>query len=388
MEPQQIVFVRGTGRCGSKTLAAQLGLHPAIARVPANQCLPEELIDWSHYHVRRSCSGTTDESLAAACRAYFEAWARTLAAKSGILLHKSTANVHRLASLLEYWPDAKIIYLVRHPLGVVAAHVAVDIFEYRGAYGYEATVTNSLLRWYNDVQAYLRSPVFGHPRVLQVRFEEMVTRTDRFFERIYRFLDIDDTLRHALPGPEEYEKEFVLNPRERRWIIDGTRDVVRRLGYNPDDWDMEVPAGLAHLADRYPQRRLGSLPPALDGVELVNLAAARAAAEGYRRIGLLGAGYLGHLVAPYLNRGARDRGQPMPAEIVCFFDENPVLVGNDLEGLPICRPEQAHQMRVGAVIPVTMVHQAKLIDRWNRLTGGDPPILPLWEAELIETARV
>ena len=51
-DARPIIFVRGTGRCGSKTLAHQLGLHPSIAKVPVNQCLPEDLIDWTDSHVR------------------------------------------------------------------------------------------------------------------------------------------------------------------------------------------------------------------------------------------------------------------------------------------------------------------------------------------------
>ena len=374
---QPIVFVRGTGRCGSKTLANLLGEHPALARIP-NQCLPEELIDWCEHHLRARTAGVTDEAVAAACGAFLEAYGRCVATRPGMLLHKSTANVHRLAAVLEYWPEAKIVYIVRHPLGVVPALVACDLFQFKGMYGYDATVTSSLLRWYNDVRAYIRSAAFGHPRLLQVHFEDMIGEPDRFFERVYRFIGIDDTVRHRLSGRESYDDDFALSRRDREWIIDSTAEIVARLGYDAAAWSREVPAELADRVDAYPDRRLEAPPPpALDGVELVRLALTEARALGYERVGLFGAGYLSHLICPYL--------VDMPAEIVALFDEHPMLVGGQLAGIPIHRPEQARELGVQVVIPITMVHQAKLLERWNLLTGGEIPIRPLWETRCAAT---
>ncbi len=372
--PPSVIFVRGTGRCGSKTLVNCMTEHPALARVP-NQCLPEELLDWSDEHLRRRCPGVTDRSIDAGCRAYFEAWARELAdparGRGANLLHKSTANVHRLADLLRIWPDARIVYIVRHPLGVVPAHVAVDLFEYQGAYGYDATVASSALRWYNDVIAYRRSVLFGHPRVIQVRFEDMLADPGEFFAGIYRSLGIDDSPRHVLPGPEEYDERFVLSQRERRWLIDATRGLVADLGYDPDAFSDRVPAGQAGRVERYPQRRLRAAPPTLDGAELLRLAVAGPAAAGARRVGLFGAGYLARLSAPHL------RG--LAAEVVAVFDDHPAYAGGTLAGagLPIRRPREAAALAIDTVIPVTLVHQGSMIERWR--AASPVPILPLWD---------
>ncbi len=380
MQSPPIVFVRGTGRCGSKTLANQLGLHPAINKVPANQCLPEDLIDWTEGYLRPRCPKLTDDAVAAGCRAYFETLCRTLTNEPGILLHKSTMNAHRLTTLLDYWPQAKIIYIVRHPLGVVPAYISVDIVHYKGVYGYHATVTNSLLRWANDVLAYLRSPVFGHPRVLQVRFEDMISDTDQFFERIYRFLAVDDTFRHVLPGPVEYDDEFVLNREERQWIIDSTTDIVRRLGYRSDEYTAHVLDGRTGDGTAHPDRRLGAKPPALDGVELVRLALTEAAQHGVERVGLFGVGYLSHLICPYLD--------DMPARIVCLLDENPSLVGATLAGVPIHHPQHAAELGLHAVVPVSLVHQTALIKRWQRFFDRRIPIVPLWEEQCSKAVHV
>ena len=380
MQSPAIVFVRGTGRCGSKTLANQLGLHPAIAKVPANQCLPEDLIDWSDDYLRPRCPKLTEDAVATSCQAYFEACCRSLVDEPGMMLHKSTANAHRLATLLDYWPDAKIIYIVRHPLSVVPAYISVDIAHYKGSYGYDATVANSLLRWANDVLTYLRSPAFGHPRVLQVRFEDMINNTDRFFARIYRFLGVDETFRHTLPGPVEYDDEFVLNADERQWIMESAADIVRRLGYHPDEYAAQLSDEFTGYVAAHPGRRLTSKPPALDGVELVRRALAEAAKQGWKRVGLFGAGYLSRLIGPYLDN--------LPAKIVCLLDENPARVGSSLAGLPIYHPQAAGELHLDAIIPLTLVHQRNLIERWQSLYDKRIPIVPLWQEQSREPVYV
>jgi hypothetical protein len=47
-----LVFLRGTGRCGTKSLINQLGRHPDLGQVPVNEVLPEELIDWTETRIR------------------------------------------------------------------------------------------------------------------------------------------------------------------------------------------------------------------------------------------------------------------------------------------------------------------------------------------------
>lgn len=380
MQEEQIFFVRGTGRCGSKTLANQLGKHPEIAKVPANQCLPEDLIDWSGYHLQPRCPFATKEAIIAACRAYFEAYCKNMVNEPGIILHKSTMNVHRLGTLLEYWPNAKMVYIVRHPLGVIPAYISVDIVHYGDMYGYDATVANSLLRWYNDVAAYLRSPIYNHPNVLQVYYEDMIDNTDQFFESIYQFLGVDDSFRNTLPGPVDYDDEFVLDQSERQWIIDSTQDILQNLGYDPEKFLSQVPSEIASRTTLHTDRRLSSCPPALDGVELVRLAVKQAAQMGYKRIGLFGAGYLSHLICPHLN--------DLSSEIVCLLDESPLLVGQSVGNFKVYKPEQAQELGIEVVIPTTLVHQRPMIDKWNRTIGEAVPILPLWDEQPAEAVCV
>ena len=380
MLTEKVVFVRGTGRCGSKNLVTHLGQHPELAHVPVKQIMPEELIDWSRERLQTSDRRITDKAVAAACRAYFSAYGRALAGRDGILLQKSTRNAHHLSTLLEYWPEARIIYLVRHPLGVVEALINAAIHDsehnYGPDYGYQAGVVDSLMQWHTELSEYLRSSAFGHPRLLQVHFEELVGDPRGTVAGICRFVGIRDAALPPYGGPEVYDDPFVLNEAERRWVIESTRDIVERLGYTAGDWSAAVPLESEPFLELHPQRRLRSVPPALDVVELTRMALTEAANLGYRRVGLFGAGYFAHRVCPHLN--------DPPVEVACVFDENPALAHSKIGAFPVRRPDAASEVGVEAVIPTTFVHQDKLVRRWRQLYGDDIPILRLWNEQSAE----
>lgn len=379
MAHEPIVFVRGTGRCGTITLINQLGRHPELAQVPVNEMLPEELLEWSRHRLQAQDERITDDVIAAACRAYFSAYARALAGPSGVLVQKSTMHAHQLDDLLALWPEAKLIYLVRHPLGVVQSLINADIEFFRGHDGHEATVANSMLRWYNDVAAYLRSTAYGHPRVLQVRFEDLIRATQPTLVRIHRFIGVKPRPESLATPADGYQRRFVLSAVERGWILRETADIVGRLGYEPGDWSADVPARDQALTTLYPERRLRAAPPALDGVELARRALRTAAESGARRVAWLGAGYFSRLLAPHL-------GTP-PVEVVAFLDDDPALQHAHLGGVPIRRPEDALRLGVEAVIPLTLVHQVRLIRRWQSLWGGRIPVLPLWNEPGVDEVR-
>ncbi|MHC4775864.1 MAG: sulfotransferase family protein [Planctomycetota bacterium] len=378
----QFVFIRGTGRCGSTMLLRQLGSHPRLVPIALDEILPEDLVDFGRRRPAAWCPEVDETVLAEATRHYVAAFFRALTGRDGIYVHKGTMRAHHLDTLLDYFPGAKLLYLVRHPLGVVESLINADLHLFKGRFGYRATVANSLLRWYNDIAAYLRSRACGAPGALQVHFEALVRRPDETLAAIHRFLGVEPAPWQDLTRPDRYDPRFVLNGTERRWILKTTTDVVERLGYDPAEWSDEVPAAHAKLKGEHPDRRLGAVPPALDGADLVRLALAEASKRGYDRVGLFGGGYLAHLVCPRL-------GDP-PADVAGIFDDDPQLVGREIGGYMVHRPEDAPGLGVEAVVPLTLVHQAKLAERWRRLLGDRIPVLPLWHEQepALTAARV
>ncbi len=372
MSDQRVVFIRGTGRCGSKNLVSHLGQHPGLAHIPVNQVLPEELIDWSVERLQASDHRIGDQAIADACRAYFAAYGRAMAGDDGILLQKSTRNAHHLSTLLEYWPEAKIVYLVRHPFGVVEAFIngaAHDRSDGPADYGYSAGVADSLLQWYTEIREYLESPAYGHPRLMQVQFERLIADPVGTVSQVLDFLALDQIELPPYGGPELYDDAFVLNEQERTWILQETTEVLARLGYDPSQWNAGVPNESVQLLDNWPECRLRGRPASLDVAELAVNAIEQAADLDYQRIGLFGAGYL--------TRRACGRLVDQPSQPVCIFDEDPTLHGMKISGYPVCSPQRAAELGVEAVVAMTFVHQEKLINRWREMQPS-VPILPLW----------
>lgn len=381
MQDDRVLFIRGTGRCGSKNLVTRLGHHPELAHVPVNQIVPEELIDWSVRRLQASDPRISDESVKSACRAYFAAYGRASAGREGILLQKSTRHAHHLTTLLEYWPEARIVYLVRHPFGVVEAFInaaAHDRSDAMPDYGYRASVVDSLLQWYAEIREYVDSSAFGHPRLLQIQFERLIAAPDETCRQICRFIGVAETPLPQYGGPEVYQEPFVLNEAERGWIIDSTADILRQLGYNPSEWSSDVPAEGRPFLDLYAECHMHSAPPTLDAGELTSMALVEASRRGCRRAGLFGAGYFTRRACPRLRK--------VPIEVVGIFDENPALHGSTIAGLPVRAPEDAGDLEVDVIIPMTFVYQEKMVRRWRALYGSAASIVPLWNDQ--QTAEV
>lgn len=376
--PHGLVFIRGTGRCGTKSLVNQLGRHPNLRQVPVNEVLPEELIDWTESRIRPlGRPGTLDDAMVAACKGYFASFCRSLTRPGGAIVQKSTMRAHRLGDLLKYWPEARMIYIVRHPIPVVESLINSNIHLYKGGQGFKATVANSLLRWYNDILAYLRSAAFGNPRVFQIRFEDFVSQPREVLDRLHAFIGVRCIPYESASRVEQYERRFVLDENERRWILDSTRSLCERLGYATDESLLTVPDKYRSLLSDYPDRRLRSIPPSLDGVELVKLALSEAARRGYCRVALFGAGYMARLTCPHLS--------DLPVEVAALLDENPMLARWQQDGFTVYSPDEAVRLGVQAVIPLTMTHQALLIRRWRQVFGNRIPVIPLWN-EMDEAA--
>ncbi|MGQ9650021.1 MAG: sulfotransferase [Phycisphaerae bacterium] len=259
---------------------------------------------------------------------------------------------------------------MRHPIPVVESLINSNIHLYRDGQGFQATVANSLLRWYNDILAYLRSAAFGNPRVFQIHFEDFVAQPREVLDRLHAFIGVRCIPYESASRVEQYERRFVLDENERRWIFDSTRSVRQRLGCATNESLLTVPNKYRGLLSDYPDRRLRSIPPSLDGIELVKLALSEAARRGYSRIALFGAGYMARLTCPHLS--------DLPVKVTALLDENPMLARRQQDGFTVYSPDEAVRLGVQAVIPLTMTHQALLIRRWRQVFGNRIPVIPLW----------
>ena len=368
-----IVFIRGTGRCGSTTLMRQFEHHPQIDMLPIDEGIPEPIMDWAEWQWRKDNPNIGWDAIIAACRGFFQAYTEQYSNDAPLLAHKGTMRDDRLADLLEWWPEAKLIYLVRHPLGAVESLVNLRL-TFGGETGHRANTVNSAMRWYNEIQTYLRSNLRTHSRVLEIKFEELLTDPRDMLKTIYKFLEVDDPQIDLLHGPDHHVERFVLNERERSWLLEETHDVVAELGYETDNWDAVIPPSHIQFLENHPERHMQEPPPTIDALKMVGLAFNRAAGLGYGKIGLFGFGHFTRIVGPRLKELLH---QP-----VCLFDENPALRGAYFCGLPVYHPEEAMGRKIDAVIPASFLYPGTLVRRWEKIVP-QVPILPLWENSTI-----
>lgn len=377
MSEEQVIFIRGNGRSGTKNLVKHLGAHPDVAHININQVLPEELIDWTKTRLAPWRAQVTEEVVAQAVRAYFVAYGRAVAGQQGILLQKSTLNAHYLDMLLNYWPRGRIVYMVRHPIGWVEALLSADIHDYKGDYGGYMTVADALVRWKTETLSYLESSACGHDRLLQVRFEDLVSDINGTMGDIFHWLGLGQAELPPFGEPETFAEPFVLNESEREWILESTREVVERLGYKPGVVGVDIPSPLSGLAELYPERRLIKKPAADNAFDLLNCALLRAGRMGYKRVGLIGAGQFARIVCPKLKSS--------PVEITGIYDDNNRLWNSYICTYEIRNPECSFSDGAQALIPMTFVFESKMIERWRKLYGPKRAIVPLWSDSLLES---
>ena len=365
MSDPAIIFLRSTGRSGSKQLAAWLGTHPEIARVPVNECLPEELFDHCVQRLRARLPRAPHSAFEHGVRAFFDAYCASQVEPARWTLQKSTGHVHHLDTLLTHWPEARLLFLVRHPIDVIRSLVSTDIARYHGQYGYRATVLNAALRWANDTYAFLRSHAAQDPRLHLVRFEDLLRPEATGWSDLWRHLDLEDPGPPPVGKPSGYGHTFEFTPEEHAWLLDAVSELARALGYRDDD--APPPASNVDPATHRDRRLTGPLPP-LDAHSLLADAIRSAHAAGRSRIGLYGAGTAARLLAA-----------TWPADLerpVVIIDDDRTLAGSALAGIPVAAPDEARALELETVIPMTFVHEAAMTARWIERFGASIPVTP------------
>lgn len=111
---------------------------------------------------------------------------------------KTPRFVRHLELLLEHFPDARFIHMVRDPRAVSSSLIRSDVHRSNALY--------AARRWRMDVKAGLRFEN-EHPfRVLRVSYEELVSDELEALDRICEFLELESEgqWRTSAPGSEEY----------------------------------------------------------------------------------------------------------------------------------------------------------------------------------------
>ena len=216
-EPQRPIFVVGVGRSGTTLLSAILDTHPDIAIGPESHYLtywirayrhldvsrPDQFAAfWSDFisnnHFRRwavsadSVRARIERQPVVSFRAIFAALLEEYRVACGKRRVGEKTPVHDLhmAQLLEWFPDAQIVYLLRDPRAVAASMVRVPWAD--------PNIDVHARRWRRSVAEVGARAL--DPRITIVRYEELVNRPAETLKVLCEFLG--EQFREGMLSPE------------------------------------------------------------------------------------------------------------------------------------------------------------------------------------------
>jgi len=268
------VFIGGCDRSGTTLLASMLGAHEECLAVPENQFKIEVFrscqsaignIDLEnilnrirrHWRLRiwsldiESVS-VSQEEIGTSCAELIEWLVKKYGEKVGkpaprIWVDHTPSNIRYASTLLEHFPDAKMIHLVRDGRAVAASIMPLD-------WG-PNTIHRAAHWWVQKVAYGLAAESFwGENKIIRFRFEDLVRKTETSLRRLCSFLDIEyqpemtkangftvplyTYQQHVMVGKKPNAKrtnawEAELTPREIEIFESEVGDLLYYLGYTP-----------------------------------------------------------------------------------------------------------------------------------------------------------
>jgi len=268
-EIKQAIFIVGCGRSGTTMLGAMLGSHSRAITTPESQFNtdiynimerfnPQRAIEILENHHRfkiwnLNISPFRDTLLSSNSHKEFifktvSIYRDTIARKDSadIWIDHTPANVNKIDILLNIYPNAKIIHIIRDGRAVALSHKKVK-------WGKDY-MPDMARFWISRVASGLAAECRYPDSVISIKYEDIVTDTENSLKRISNFIGIEyeDSMIEAngfiLP---EYTKEQhklvgkrADSSRVNRWREELTqreieifehyaKDILRILGYTP-----------------------------------------------------------------------------------------------------------------------------------------------------------
>lgn len=205
------VFIVGCGHSGTTMLRHVLGMHPRLYAVPYES----RIFFHSGFKIRLA------------------EWAWSMAAVANgktRWVEKTPAHIHCLKRMLDDYPDAKILLLIRD-----GRNVAVSLKKRWGDF------ERSVERWVEDNRA--GEPYWNHPRVMKLKYEDLVTDYERHIRGICNFISepFDESLLRFSRTEEiapTVESETVIDGAQPRELRD--KQISRGLYGAEERWKSQM----------------------------------------------------------------------------------------------------------------------------------------------------
>jgi hypothetical protein len=260
--PTAPFFILGTHGSGSTLLRLMLDSHPRLAVPPETGVM--RLVTAHRWTPWWELGGTwhdsldlTDDDVDVALRAHLSAWFERYAERRGKVRwgEKTPFHVWHVDDIVRVFPDARLVVIVRHPLGSIGSMVR----------RFDRKLGKAVKHWTRAVQELTYQASRHGDRMCVVRYEDLIREPGQTMRELLDWLGepwSDDVLRHHeqhQQGPKVVEggtrprdaldadridrwREW-FDDAERRSIVDATSSWASLLGYGEDP---SVPA--AHLA--------------------------------------------------------------------------------------------------------------------------------------------
>lgn len=195
------IFVVGSPHSGTSIMLKILSNHPSIYAVPG-----ESGIFFKNFAVRTLM---------------ITAWYR-LTCREGRLrwAEKTPSHLHKIGNIFSYFPDARVIGMVRDGRDVACSLKArFGDFE------------KGLDTWVEDNEAFEK--FLSDPRVIRLRYEDLVKETDSALEQVFAFLD--ESYLHDVKDTSTVKSQWYSDVQEKPESAENTKHEQHR------NWQINQP---------------------------------------------------------------------------------------------------------------------------------------------------
>lgn len=200
------VFIGGCDRSGTTYLASLLGVHSACITTPESQFktdalrmvesngpLSEEVVNQITSHWRLKLWELDSKALAGLSRASYPDFLRSLVCayqqcvgkqQAKVWIDHTPNNLSYSHALLELFPEAKFVHIVRDGRAVAASVLPLD-------WG-PNTVDHAAKWWLERLSSCFATELGLSPaRILRVRYEDVVSRPEEALQTLCKFLGLE-----------------------------------------------------------------------------------------------------------------------------------------------------------------------------------------------------
>ncbi len=207
------VFVVAYPRSGTTLLEVTLDAHPALQSMDEQPFIQDALDEMRELCVYpEQLARLTRGNLAELRARYWRRVARKVDLRSGTrLVDKNPLNILRLPVILRLFPNAPILCVVRHPCDVILS-CYMQVFR-APEFALLCNTLASTTRGYQRTMSFWLEQVgILKPRLLEVRYESLVSNFDAEVRSIIEFLQLPWDERVLRPADHARQKGYISTP--------------------------------------------------------------------------------------------------------------------------------------------------------------------------------